>query len=76
MKSTVIDTINFVIIYIKCYLIMILFGIILPKIADYIIYFYYEKNIYYYNSTFVSILENKNFFWSIYFTNFKLFIKY
>ena len=74
--NAIADTIEFIVTYIKCYLIMIFFGIVLPRIADYMIYFYYAKNIYYYNSTFVTIFENKNLFWNLYFNNFKFFIKY
>lgn len=54
------DIINFIIIILKCFLILLLFGEALPKTIDYVLYYIYRSNNYGANATFVCYIVNKN----------------
>jgi hypothetical protein len=50
---------DFIIIIVKCFLVLIFFGLILPKIIDNVLFLMYKSNIYD-NSTFVNFIVDKN----------------
>lgn len=54
------DLYDFIVIYLKCILWLILIGIVLPKLIDYTTFYLYNKNVIYKNSTFVSINTYKD----------------
>lgn len=45
----------------KCFLILIVFGIFLPKLVDYLLYYFIARHDVYQNSIFVYSIFNKNF---------------
>ena len=51
---------RFLITIFKCFFLLLLFGIFLPKILDYIIYYFVVKPNVYENSIFVYNIFNKN----------------
>lgn len=52
---------HFIIIILECFFILIFFGILLPRILDYILYYFIIKPKVYQNSIFVYSIINKNF---------------
>lgn len=52
---------SFIIIILKCFFILIFFGIILPRALDYTLYYFIIKPKIYQNSIFVYSIFNKNF---------------
>lgn len=53
------NLIEFISLIIKCFLVLILFGMLLPKVIDGLLYYFYKTNIYD-NSIFVNFLVDKN----------------
>jgi len=53
------NVIEFLCLIFKCFLILILFGLLLPKLLDSILFYFYKSNIYD-NSIFVNFLVDKN----------------
>lgn len=51
---------EFIIVLLKCFLILIFFGLLLPKLLDYILYFFISKPNVYDNSILVHNIVNKN----------------
>lgn len=51
--------IEFILLIIKCFFVLILFGIMLPKLIDNFLYYLYKGNVYD-NSIFVNFLVDKN----------------
>lgn len=51
---------DFVIILLKCFFILIFFGLLLPKVLDYILYYFISKPNVYDNSILVNNIVNKN----------------
>ena len=51
---------DFIIILLKCLLILIFFGLLLPRFLDYILYYYISKPNVYDNSILVHNIVNKN----------------
>lgn len=60
------DIINFIIVIIKCFFILLVLGVYLPQIIDYIIYYYFYKNANHENSRFVTnmLTLNKSFLYN------------
>lgn len=52
---------DFIIVLLKCFLILIFFGLLLPKVLDYILYYVISKPNVYDNSILVTNIINKNF---------------
>lgn len=53
------NVIEFLYLILKCFFILILFGMLLPKVIDGLLYYFYKTNIYD-NSIFVNFLVDKN----------------
>lgn len=53
------DIEDLILILIKCFLILTIFGLLLPELADYFLYYLYKNNIYD-NSIFVNLIVDKN----------------
>lgn len=51
---------GFIIVLLKCFLILIFFGLLLPKVLDYILYYFISKPNVYDNSILVNNIVNKN----------------
>ena len=51
---------DFIIILLKCFFILIFFGLLLPKFLDYILYYFISKPNVYDNSILVHNIVNKN----------------
>lgn len=51
---------DFIIVLLKCFLILIFFGLLLPKVLDYILYYFISKPNVYDNSILVNNIVNKN----------------
>lgn len=51
---------DFIIVLLKCFLILIFFGLLLPKVLDYILYYVISKPNVYDNSILVHNIVNKN----------------
>lgn len=74
IKSNITD---FIIIFLKCFLILIFFGFFLPKFLDFILYYYICKPNIYDNSILVHNIVNKNIdLINNYVTVFKDFLRY
>jgi hypothetical protein len=52
---------DFIIVLLKCFLILIFFGLLLPRLLDYILYYFISKPNVYDNSILVTNIINKNF---------------
>jgi len=52
---------DFIIVLLKCFLILIFFGLLLPRFLDYILYYFISKPNVYDNSILVTNIINKNF---------------
>jgi hypothetical protein len=53
------NVIEFISLILRCFLVLIIFGMLLPKIIDGVLYYFYKTNIYD-NSIFVNFLVDKN----------------
>lgn len=53
------DTIEFILLILKCFLVLFLIGLILPQLIDNFLYYFFKSNIYD-NSVFVNFLVDKN----------------
>jgi hypothetical protein len=53
------NTIEFILLILKCFLVLFLFGLILPQLLDNLLYYFFKSNIYD-NSVFVNFLVDKN----------------
>lgn len=51
---------DFIIVLLKCFLILIFLGMVLPKVLDYILYYFISKPNIYDNSILVNNIVNKN----------------
>lgn len=51
---------DFIIVLLKCFLILIFLGMVLPKVLDYILYYFISKPNVYDNSILVNNIVNKN----------------
>lgn len=51
---------NFIIVLLKCFFILIFLGLVLPKVLDYILYYFISKPNVYDNSILVNNIVNKN----------------
>lgn len=51
--------VEFVLLILRCFLVLILFGLLLPKLIDNFLYYLYKANIYD-NSVFVNFIVDKN----------------
>lgn len=53
------EAVNFILILLKCFLVLLVFGTFLPSLIDYVLYYMYKSN-YYDNSIFVNDIVDKN----------------
>jgi hypothetical protein len=70
------DIVGFLITYIKCLLVLIVLGYLLPMFFDYLLFYFYKRKVIYKNSIFVIDIHNNINIFQYYYNAFRSYITY